>query len=213
MKIAISSMGRDLDAHIDPRFGRCAYFVIVDTDDMSFEAFDNENIALGGGAGIQAAQFVASKGANVVITGNCGPNAVRTLSAAGVEVIVGQKGTIRETVDNYKEGNLESTIEPNVSDHYGMGGDTTMDASPPQSPGFGKSIDRKAGCGGGMGRGLGRGRCMGGGMGASRSAPSKPSESVPLSRAEELKRLKEQAAELQSRIQVIESDIGNSGKQ
>jgi len=100
MKIAISSMGRDLSEQIDPRFGRCAYFVIVDTDDMSFEAFDNENIALGGGAGIQAAQFVASKGAKVVITGNCGPNAVRTLSAAGVEVIVGQKGTIRETIDN-----------------------------------------------------------------------------------------------------------------
>jgi len=111
MKIAISSMGRDLDAQIEPRFGRCAYFVIVDTDDMSFEAFDNENIALGGGAGIQAAQFVASKGANVVITGNCGPNAVRTLSAAGVQVITGQKGTIRETVDNYKEGNLSQSLE------------------------------------------------------------------------------------------------------
>jgi len=111
MKIAISSMGRDLSEQIDPRFGRCAYFVIVDTDDMSFEAFDNENIALGGGAGIQAAQFVASKGAKVVITGNCGPNAVRTLSAAGVEVIVGQKGTIRETIDNYKEGNLSQSLE------------------------------------------------------------------------------------------------------
>jgi len=111
MKIAISSMGRDLDAHIEPRFGRCVYFVIVDTDDMSFETFDNEDIALGGGAGIQAAQFVASKGANVVITGNCGPNAVRTLSAAGVEVIVDQKGTIRETIDNYKEGNLSQSLE------------------------------------------------------------------------------------------------------
>ncbi len=52
MKIAISSMGTDLDTQIDPRFGRCAHFIIVETDDMSFEAFDNENIALGGGAGI-----------------------------------------------------------------------------------------------------------------------------------------------------------------
>ena len=86
MKVAVSASGPDLDATIDPRFGRCAYFVIVDTDDMNFEAFDNDNIALGGGAGIQSAQFVASKGANVVLTGNCGPNAVQTLSAAGVEV-------------------------------------------------------------------------------------------------------------------------------
>ena len=93
MKIAVSASGRDLNAQIDPRFGRCAYFIIVETDDMSFEVFDNASIALGGGAGIQSAQFVASKGAKTIITGNVGPNAVRTLTAAGIEVIVGQGGT------------------------------------------------------------------------------------------------------------------------
>ena len=83
MKVAVSSTAKDLEAQIEPRFGRCPYFIIVDTDDMSFEAFDNESMSLGGGAGIQSAQFVASKGAKVVITGNVGPNAVSTLSAAG----------------------------------------------------------------------------------------------------------------------------------
>lgn len=87
MKIAVSSSGKDLDSQVDPRFGRCAYFVIVETDSMSFESFDNENIALGGGAGIQSAQFVASKGAGAVITGNCGPNAVQTLSASRVKFL------------------------------------------------------------------------------------------------------------------------------
>ena len=65
MKVVVSSNGRDLDSRIDPRFGRCAYFIVVETDDMGFEAFENENMALGGGAGIQSAQFVASKGAKV----------------------------------------------------------------------------------------------------------------------------------------------------
>ncbi|RLB37387.1 MAG: dinitrogenase iron-molybdenum cofactor biosynthesis protein, partial [Deltaproteobacteria bacterium] len=122
MKVAVSSTGKDLDSQIDPRFGRCAYFLIIDTDDMSFEVFDNENIALGGGAGIQSAQFVASKGAKVVITGNCGPNAVRTLNAAGIEVIVGQSGTVREAVERFRKGQLNPSSEPNVPDHYGMGG-------------------------------------------------------------------------------------------
>ena len=99
MKIAISASGKNLDSVIDPRFGRCAYFLIVETEDMGVEVFDNENIALGGGAGIQSAQFVASKGAKAVITGNCGPNAVQTLTAAGVELIVGQTGTAREAVE------------------------------------------------------------------------------------------------------------------
>ena len=135
MKVALSANGKDLDANIDPRFGRCAYFIVVDTDDMSFEAFDNESIALGGGAGIQAAQFVASKGAKVVITGNVGPNAVRTLSAAGVELVTGRTGTVRTAVEDYKEGKLDSMNEPNVPGHCGMSG-------------------------GGMGRGRGLGRGM-----------------------------------------------------
>ena len=59
MKVAVSSTGKNLDSAIDPRFGRCAYFLIVETDDMGFEVFDNQSIALGGGAGIQSAQFIA----------------------------------------------------------------------------------------------------------------------------------------------------------
>ena len=137
MKIAVSSSGRDLDSQVDPRFGRCAYFVIVETDDMSFEAFANENISLGGGAGIQSAQFVASTGAKAVITGNCGPNAVQTLSVSQVEIFVGHSGTVREVIEKYMKGNIKSTSTPNVTDHHGMGG------------------------GAGMGRGMGRGRGRG----------------------------------------------------
>jgi predicted Fe-Mo cluster-binding NifX family protein len=145
MKVAVSANGRDLDAPIDPRFGRCAYFNIVDTDDISFEAFDNESIALGGGAGIQSAQFVVSKGAKVIITGNVGPNAVSTLSAAGVEVITGQTGTVRKAIEDYKMGKLTGSKEADASNKCGMGG------------------------GAGRGRGMGRGMGRGGGMGRGRS--------------------------------------------
>ena len=122
MKIAVSSSGNNLDSQIDPRFGRCAYFVVVDTESMSFETFDNESIALGGGAGIQAAQFVASKGAKAILTGNVGPNAVKTLAAAGVEVFVGQNGTVGEAVERYKRGDLQPSSQANVADHHGMAG-------------------------------------------------------------------------------------------
>ncbi|MGB5617369.1 MAG: NifB/NifX family molybdenum-iron cluster-binding protein [Desulfobacterales bacterium] len=154
MKVAISTSGRDLDARIDPRFGRCALFIVVDTGDMTFEVFDNESIALGGGAGIQAAQFLASKGAQVVITGNVGSNAVRTLSAAGIDVIAGQTGTVKQAIDDYKKGKLNSASEANVSDYYGMGG----------GAGMGSGMGRGAGMGRGMGRGAGMGRGMGRGM-------------------------------------------------
>ena len=149
MKVAVTSTGMDLDSEMDPRFGRCACFVIVETDDMSFQAFDNTNMSLGGGAGIQSAQFVASKGAEVVITGNCGPNAVQTLSAAGVKVYVGETGTVKEAVQKYMRGEMEPTSTPNVAEHHGMAGGAGM--------GRGISMGRRGGMGRGMGRGAGRG--------------------------------------------------------
>ena len=121
MKIALSSSGTGLDSQIDPRFGRCAYFLIVDTDTMDFEVCNNENNALGGGAGIQAAQFVASKGVKAIITGNCGPNAFRTLNAVGMNIIIGRTGTVRDAVDEFKKGELSPTTQANVPGHYGMG--------------------------------------------------------------------------------------------
>ena len=121
MKIAVSATGNNLDSAIDPRFGRCAYFLVVDTENMSLEAFSNESSVLGGGAGIQSAQFVSSKGAQVLITGNCGPNAVQALSAAGVKVVLGQSGTVREATERFKRGELNASSAANVGTHSGMG--------------------------------------------------------------------------------------------
>lgn len=120
MRVAVTSRGTTLDDQVDPRFGRCANFVIVETDDMSCEAVENSNAAAGGGAGIQSAQLIADKEAKVVLTGNCGPNAFRTLEAAGVKVVTGTTGTVREAIELYKTGKLSSTGEPNVESHAGM---------------------------------------------------------------------------------------------
>jgi predicted Fe-Mo cluster-binding NifX family protein len=185
MKIAVSSSGNDLDSQVDPRFGRCAYFVIVETDDMGFEAFENGSIAMGGGAGIQAAQFVASKGAKAVITGNVGPNAVQTLSAAGVETFVGQSGTVREAMERYTKGKINSTSTPNVADHYGMG----------------------SGAGMGRGMGMGGGRGMGRGMGSPASGSSSQPAPAALSKEDELKGLKDQANEMRKQIEGVEASI------
>ncbi len=141
-KIAVSSSGKDLDALIAPLFGKCAYFIIVDTEDMSFETFDNESIALSEDAGVQAARFVASKGADVVIATNCGPKAVRALSEAGVKLVVGLIGTVRQAIDNYKTGKLVKTAKANVEDHYGTGEGTTLVGGSAKSPQGGISIDR-----------------------------------------------------------------------
>lgn len=152
MKVAISSTGKDLDSQIDPRFGRCAYFIICDTENMEFEVFDNESIALGGGAGIQSTQFIASKGANAVITGNCGPNAVRTMQASGIAMYTGQSGTVREAVEKLKNNQLQTSQQANVPDHYGVQGGQQGAGQSNTGMGGGRGMGMGKGCGKGMGR-------------------------------------------------------------
>ena len=120
MKIGVSSTGKDLNARVDPRFGRCRYFLIVDTDTMSFESISNESEMASGGAGIQAAQTVAKAGAEAIITGNIGPNAFQTLSAAGIKVFTGANGIVKEAVEKYKKRELKDTTAPSVGSHFGM---------------------------------------------------------------------------------------------
>ena len=121
MRIAVSTSGPSLDAEVDPRFGRCRYFIIVDPDSMEFEVVENSGAMAGGGAGISTAQVIADKGVEVVLTGNCGPNAFQVLSAAGIKVITGVSGKVRNTVQDYKAGSLQPKSQPNVPGHFGMG--------------------------------------------------------------------------------------------
>ncbi len=121
MKVCVSAVANNLDAQVDPRFGRCPYLVIVDSESMQFEAIPNTASGAMGGAGIQAAQTVASKGVKVLITGNVGPNAFQALAAAGVKIVVGAFGTVRQVVEKYKRGELKETNAPTVGGHFGMG--------------------------------------------------------------------------------------------
>ena len=41
MKIAISSVGKTLDSQVDQRFGRCPYFLIVDSETLDLEVIPN----------------------------------------------------------------------------------------------------------------------------------------------------------------------------
>ena len=121
MKICVSAVANSLDAPIDPRFGRCPYFVIVDSETMQFEAIPNMALGAMGGAGIQAAQTIAGKGVKVLITGNVGPNAFQALSATGIRIVTGAFGTVREVVEKYKRNELKETGAPTVGGHFGMG--------------------------------------------------------------------------------------------
>ena len=119
MKIAITSKGTDLNAQVDPRFGRAPYILIVDVETMECEALDNsENVNAFKGAGIQAGTMVGERGAEVLMTGFCGPNAFKVIEAAGIKVISSVSGTVREAVELFKTGNVAYTDAANVEGHW-----------------------------------------------------------------------------------------------
>lgn len=185
MKIVVSSQGETLDAPASPVFGRCPTFVFADSETMALEAVPNPAMSQGGGAGIQAAQFVVNQGAEAVLTGNLGPNAFDVLQAAGVPGYLIGEGTVGQAVTAFKAGQLQAMTRANVAAHAGMGG------------------------GRGMGmRGSGR-RGMGMGPGAPPAMPAQSNAAKEAELAElreTLKGLRQQLAETMGRIENLEEE-------
>ena len=182
LKIAVSASGSGLDALIDPRFGRCPYFVVVDTETMQFEDVPNTSQYAPSGAGIGAAQAIASRGVQVVLTGSVGPNAYQALSAAGIQIMTGVSGTVREAVARYRKEELGSVSAPAAGTGYGIGG------------GFG--------IGRGGGRGTGRGR----GMGMRRPVPTAYPTVSPVPSAPQMTN-EQEAGMLRSQVELLQKQF------
>jgi len=123
MKLAVSANGNTLDAPLSSVFGRCPTYILVETDTLEFEAVPNPAISAPGGAGIQAAQFVARRGAKAVLTGNVGPNAFGVLESAGIQVYLALPGTVGEAIQAFSGGKLQPVGAANVPGHTGTRGE------------------------------------------------------------------------------------------
>lgn len=152
MKIAVTSQGPDLDSPMDQRFGRCPYVLIVETDDLTFEAVKNPYLDESSGVGGRLASLIARHGATAVIAEECGPHAQAALDAAGIAMIAMCADTVRQAVEQYRNGRT-ATGAPSSATAPATG----VNASPVLGGGRGG--------GGGRGRGRRGGGTGGGGGG------------------------------------------------
>jgi predicted Fe-Mo cluster-binding NifX family protein len=120
MKVVVSAQGGDIEALVDPRFGRAAWFIVADTESGEWTAIDNrENAEARGGAGVQAGSRVADSGVNAVITGNVGPNAQKVLDAAGIRIYQAGNGvTVNDALARLAAGELSAVDAPTVAGHW-----------------------------------------------------------------------------------------------
>ena len=112
MKVAVSAVENKLDARVDPRFGRAAYFLVVDSDSLEYESIPNPNIDAFGGAGIQSAQLVINHGAKAVFTGKCGPKAFQALESAHIKIYEDVDSTAREAILAFQNNQITPSKMP-----------------------------------------------------------------------------------------------------
>lgn len=119
MKIAISAKGKITDDLLDPRFGRCEYFQIYDTEVKATKIIKNKGIEASGGAGIAAANQIIDENVDVVITGSLGPNAFELIEKAEIKAYKCDSIAITEALEKYNNNELEEITIAGKS-HNGM---------------------------------------------------------------------------------------------
>ena len=119
MKVAITALGKDLQSHVDPHFGRAKSYIIIDPDTMEYKTISNDNMEAAHGAGIQSGQLMSSEDVEVVITGQVGPNAYQTLTAGNIKVYQSGDITAEQAIEFYKKGELKQILQSG-SDYGGM---------------------------------------------------------------------------------------------
>jgi predicted Fe-Mo cluster-binding NifX family protein len=124
MKIILTAASLSIDSDVDPRFGRAASLIVVETDTGEWQAHTNPGASASGGAGIQAAQFAADQQAQAAISGDFGPHAYEALQAASIAMyLYDDCHTVGEAIERFKAGSLRQVSAPTRGDcdggHHG----------------------------------------------------------------------------------------------
>ena len=122
MKVAISAVQPQFEGELERRFGRCAYFVVVDAETLEWESIPNPAVEARGGAGTQAAQFLANQGVQAVISGDFGPNAYAALETAGISIYKAQGGRVNEALEALLAEHLERVTSATSAKRHQGGG-------------------------------------------------------------------------------------------
>jgi predicted Fe-Mo cluster-binding NifX family protein len=169
MLIAITALENSLQSEIDPRFGRAAYYMIVNTETDEVIVHNNsDGVAASNGAGTGAAQTLSEFGVEALYTGSVGPKAAAVLKTAKIPYYENITGTVQGVLDQLKKGTMPQSATMMDQTNSAPLETPTENNITPQCPGAGTGQGRGQGMGAGRGQGMGAGRGMGSGCGGGR---------------------------------------------
>lgn len=120
MRIAVASRGKTMLSRVDDRFGRCPYFLVLDTTSMKSETIENAGQTEKDAAGIRACQILIDNDINAVVVKNIGHNSLVTLTGAGMDVYTVTSGTVNTAIKKVKRGELTPVERPTVGFQEGL---------------------------------------------------------------------------------------------
>ena len=123
MKLAVAvKEDKDWESEVNTRFGRSEYFAFIENmgEEQQLEIVTNSAASAPSGAGVEAAQLVADRGAEALIVGKVGPKAFQGLEAVGVDVYTRGGCSLEQAVEEFKRGELEEVSAPTGKAHGGL---------------------------------------------------------------------------------------------
>jgi len=88
MKTLISSTGNNLNSSFDLRFGRAAWFCLLNEETGETRFYENENKEASHGAGTKTVEKVVELGVSKVISGDFGPKAKELLEKFNIQMVL-----------------------------------------------------------------------------------------------------------------------------
>ncbi len=100
MKTVITSTGNNAKSNFDLRFGRAAWFCVLDEETKKSTFYRNEQADATGGAGVKAAEKMVELGVSKVVSGDFGPKAKDLLEKFNIQMVIIQDDriTVKEII-------------------------------------------------------------------------------------------------------------------
>lgn len=113
MKVCIPTMGnRGLDEQVGEHFGRVPTYTLVDTETNEVKVIDNTSEHMGGRG--YPPEIIAKTGAEAMLCSGLGRRAIAMFEDMGIMVYVGAYGTVRDAIQMWKDGQLQTATDENA---------------------------------------------------------------------------------------------------
>ena len=108
MKIAITALGKDLDAQVSNKPGTASHLLVMDMLSKELQWFEGP-VKSGPGTGLQFITMAINEKCDALLTGWLNPVGQRQLEARGITVVTGMTGKAAQVLEQFKREHVANS--------------------------------------------------------------------------------------------------------